>query len=122
MSEQVLSKDKFHAWVDARTRQLDIVASWESLVGVYEQLSFLDGLTDDERIEEFNWIIHMLNKQLTRMRKALMSCAGIAPAIDYLGTQYDCKSINSRKMLAYAKYKQALVRSLIMELEGMEDE
>lgn len=100
------------AFIEAETRHIDLVASWETLVSMYEQLRFLDELTDRDRMEEFKWIVKEMNKFLTRARNSLGSCVKRRDsdgAMSWLIDQYstkDATNVTDRKSLVYAKLKQ----------------
>jgi len=101
---------------------LDLVASWEVLLSVYETLSFVDQITDDIRLSEFREIIHETNKFLTRAKKGLRSTANVDDAIAYLNTQFntkDSQNVRNRTQLAYNKLKQQWIVQTKYALEEL---
>lgn len=121
MNEQAsITKDLLHDWVEEQTRQLDVVASWESLCDTYMALQFSDPLSDTVRLEEFKWIIKEMNKFLTRMRSKLMSCRDPNSMVETLRDSFTPSghvAIENRKALAYQKLRQRWVLQMIAQLE-----
>lgn len=105
-------------YVEVETEHIDLVASWERLVSIYEQMHFIDEITDSIRIEEFKWIIREMNKFLTRARNGLAQSVkrnDWQTAIDYLMSQItikDTSNVDTRKALVYMKLKQEWVYRL----------
>lgn len=120
------------SFIDLETRHLDLVASWEILVGIYESMKFLDSLTDSMRMEEFRWIIKETNKFLTRAKTAMQECVKRMDAqgcLDWLIAQYnqrDSNNVSERKQLVYQKLKQdwmaKTAAKLAMKIQEMEEE
>lgn len=111
-------------WIDESTRHIDLVASWERLVGIYNQLSFIDALTDQVRMEEFGDIVKEVNRFLTRMRKSLSTAKDIEAAIELMGESY-CVGrnvvVNTRQAIAFQKLKQQWIAQGISELQAIMD-
>lgn len=121
MNEQEsVTKDLLHDWVEEQTRQLDVVASWESLCDAYNVLQFSDPLSDTVRLEEYKWIIKEMNKFLTRMRKKLMSCRNPDSMLDAMKNSFTPSGqvqIEGRRSLAYQKLRQRWILQMIAQLE-----
>lgn len=118
-----MEKDLLHDWVEEETRQLDVVASWESLCDTYRALEFSDPLSDTVKLEEFKWIIREMNKFLTRMRSKLMSCKDLAATMDLLEGSFvptGKVSIDGRRSLAYQKLRQRWVTRMLMMAREIE--
>lgn len=110
-------KDALHDWVEDETRQLDLVASWESLCETYRALEFSDQLTDSVRMEEFKWIVKEMNKHLTRARRKLMTCKDAESTRDALAEMYSTATqVSSRQELAYHKLRQMWVGRMLATL------
>lgn len=104
--------ERIREWVDANCRHLDLVASWETLLGIYDTLRFIDPINDEIRMNEFRDIIQEINKFLTRMRRGLLGVSDYQGAIDFLALHVDTKdpsSIKTRSSLAYNKLRQGWV-------------
>lgn len=117
--------DLLHDWIDAETRPLDVVASWESLCDAYRALEFSDPISDTVRLEEFKWIIKEMNKFLTRMRTKLMPCREIDDAIQALLESFTPTgkvTIEGRRSLAYQKLRQRWITQAINQLSQMNQE
>lgn len=118
-----MEKDLLHDWVEEETRQLDVVASWESLCDTYRALEFSDPLSDTVKLEEFKWIIREMNKFLTRMRSKLMSCKDLAATMDLLEGSFvptGKVNIDGRRSLAYQKLRQRWVTRMLMMAREIE--
>jgi len=106
-------------WADKECRHLDLIASWEILVAVYDTLGFKDDLTDEIRLTEFKLVIGELNKFLTRMRNGLMRTTSIEDAVEFL-TQHantsDMNTVKGRSSVAYNKLKQRWIGQSISVL------
>lgn len=106
-------------WAEEECRHLDVIASWETLLSVYEALGF-DGPTDDiERITEFKIVIAEVNKFLTRMRNGLNKTTSIESAIEFLrnhANTKDATTLSNRPAVAYNKLKQSWIRQSISTL------
>jgi hypothetical protein len=112
-------------WIDQETRHLDLVASWETLLNVYEVLSFLDPINDEIRLTEFKDIIAETNKFLSRMRKGMKTIKDLDSAIEFLKKQADTKDVNqikTRSTLAYNKLRQRWVVQSITQLTGLNEQ
>ena len=102
-------KDLLTAWVEDNCRHLDLIASWDELVYIYDQLHFLDEINDAIRLDEFKAIIIETNKFLTRMKTGLLSCADLSTALEFLKKQADTKdigTIRTRAQIAYNRERQ----------------
>lgn len=123
MNEQEsITKDLLHDWVEDQTRQLDVVASWESLCDTYSVLQFSDPLSDTVRLEEFKWIIKEMNKFLTRMRSKLRICRdpdSMMMALEETFTPNGKVQIEGRRSLAYQKLRQRWILQMLSQLEQM---
>lgn len=120
---EVVEKSFLHDWVEQETRQLDLVASWESLCDTYRFLEFVDPINDAVRLEEFKWIIAEMNKHLSRARKQLLSCQDKDATMEVLKNLFSPAgkvSITGRKDLAYHKLRQRWVSQMMAQLEMME--
>lgn len=129
MDSSSISKSDLHDWAEAQTRQLDVVASWETLCDVYDTLRFVDQINDTMRMEEFKWIIKEMNKHLTRARRQLLSCQDLESTRQVLTEMFSTTAgtgISDRKSLAYHKLRQSWVSQMIAQvdttLEAMEKE
>lgn len=117
-------KELLEQWADKNTKHLDFVASWETLLSVYEGLQFKDNITDTDKMKEFKWIISETNKFLTRSAKGITSARDIESAIDYLGSQFNTKDTSTlmdRPRLAYNKLKQQWITQSISQLRSILD-
>lgn len=124
-SESIVLAD----WAEEECRHLDLVGSWEILMGVYAELQFIGPDTDEQRLAEFKFIITEINKFLTRMKNGLSSARTIQAAIDYLVGHVNTKDMNAvkgREQIAYNKLKQQWIRRagiyLTAILEAQTDE
>ena len=116
-------KSELHDWVDAETRPIDIVASWESLCDTYRALEFTDDISDAARVEEFKWIVAEMNKHLTRARTKLLSCADPDATREVLQKMMfpsGKTSIVGRRDLAYHKLRQRWIMQMLNKLEVIE--
>lgn len=107
------------AWADREFRHLDLVASWEELMSVYEALGFTGPDNDEMRLAEFKTVIAELNKFLTRMKNGLDKTSSIDAAIEFLGNHMntaDTGSVRGRPSIAYNKLKQRWIRQAIVVL------
>lgn len=121
MSEQDLTSDSsLLEWIEIETRPVDLVASWESLCDVYERLKFTDVISDNERLEEFKWIIHRMNTFLTKMKNQLIHCKNLDAAINLLKANMipvGAVNLDSRQTLAYQKLRQQWIKVKLNQLE-----
>lgn len=96
-------------WVEMECEHLDLIASWETLLSVYQTLGFQGPDSDDLRLAEFKTIITEVNKFLTRMRNGLSKVSSAEDAISFLmshaGTA-DVNTVRTRPSVAYNKLKQ----------------
>ena len=109
--------------VDLETTHLDVVASWENLYNTYDSLRLTDQLSDEERLEEFKWIIQQMNSFLTKIRTRLMTCKNARVMTDLLKDSFVPKGqveLSTRKALVYQKLRRQWIRSMIMSLQSME--
>ena len=119
------SVGSLHDWVDAETRHVDVVASWESLCDTYDTLRFADQLSDAERLEEYRWIVQQMNSFLSKIRTKLMTCKDTDAMMDLLNTTYTPASqadLRTRKALVYQKLRQQWVRMAMTSLRMMTQE
>jgi hypothetical protein len=96
-------------WADEECKHLDLIASWEILLSVYDFLGFRDSIADEDRLAEFKYVIGEMNKFLTRMRNGLMKTKDIDSAIAFLtrhANTADMNNVNGRPSVAYNKLKQ----------------
>ena len=116
------STTSLHDWIDEETRHIDVVASWESLCDTYDTLRFTDRLSDDERLEEFKWIVQQMNVFLTKVRSKLLSCRDMEAMEEVLGMSFTPSGrmdLSTRRSLVYQKLKQQWVRTELMRLQTM---
>lgn len=120
-SNQAISKNELHDWVENETRALDVVASWETLCDVYRTLEFNDPLSDAMRLEEFKWIIENMNRHLSRARKKLLNCADPTAMREVLSKMFvsEQATLSNRMDLTYHKLRQMWVTSMITRLDSM---
>ena len=125
MSEQEsATKSPLGDWVDAETKHIDIVASWENMCLTYDALRFSDHLSDGERLEEFKWITHNMNAFLTKTRNKLLTCQDREAMVEVLRRSlYPSGKIElgDRKSLAYQKLRQQWIMSSLMKLDMMDE-
>lgn len=125
MQNSALSEtEKLHNWAFANTQHRDLVASWEELLVVYDNLRFTDPVSDELRMIEFKDIIGEVNKFLTKTRKALLDVQSVDAALGYLQSVAfikDSTQIKTRKALAYQKLKQQWIFSAIAFLESVNE-
>ena len=110
--------------VEKECKHLDFIYSWEELVSVYKHLSFVDDLTDEARLTEFKYVIKHMNSFLTKMRKGLEKANDTNTALEFLYRHWQTApsdSINSRKEVAYQKYRQSWVDRMIREILAHQD-
>lgn len=113
-----------NSWIDRSTQHIDMIASWERLVSIYDQLSFIDALTDQDRMGEFGDIVREVNRFLSKMRKKLGTAKDIESAIDLLSDSYSVGrnvTINTRQAIAFQKLKQQWIAQGIAELRAAEE-
>ena len=114
-------KDLLTFWIEDNCRHLDLIASWDELVYIYEHMKFIDEINDSMRLDEFKSIIVETNRFLTRMKTGLLSCADLSSAIEYLKTQADTKdmgAIKTRPQVAYNRQRQQWVVQAIKVLSN----
>jgi len=115
-----IEKNILHDWVEDETRQLDVIASWESLCDTYRLLEFSDEISDTVRMEEYKWIIREMNKNLTRARKQLLTCKdpdSMQTVLMDMYTPAGGMTLTSRKEVAYHKLRQSWIRQMLGNLE-----
>lgn len=129
MNEQAyltsIDKTSIHDWVDLETRHIDVVASWENLCSTYDALRFSDPLSDVERLEEYKWITHNMNKFLTKIKNKLLTCINEEAMIEVLQrslTPTGKVELGTRQALAYQKLRQQWIMSAITKLNLMEQQ
>ena len=106
-------------WAERECRHLDLIASWETLLSVYETLGFQGPESDDMRLTEFKTIITEINKFLTRMKNGLARTRDIEDAIEFLTGHVntaDMTGVNSRSSIAYNKLRQRWILQSISTL------
>lgn len=111
--------------VDQETRHIDVVASWENLNDTYDTLRFSDDLADDERLEEYKWIVQQMNAFLSKMRAKLLSCKDEDAMTELLSTSVIPQgkvNLTTRRALVYQKLRQQWVRMMAMKLNMMKEE
>jgi hypothetical protein len=112
-------------WAERECRHLDLIASWEILLSVYEVLGFDGPGNDEQRLTEFKTVITELNKFLTRMRNGLAKTKDIDAAIEFLAgaaNTSDLNAVKTRASVAYNKLKQRWVMQSIAVLQTMRPE
>jgi hypothetical protein len=122
MPEQVSYKELF-LWIDSETQPLDMVASWETLNAIYETLGFKDIILDNDRLDEYKYIIAESNKFLTRVKKKLEATKTLDGMIAVLQNDIsvtDTRGLKSRESLAYHKLRQQWLRQAIQQLSVLE--
>lgn len=113
-----------NSWIDRSTQHIDMVASWERLVDIYSQLSFIDSLTDQDRMTEFGDIVREVNRFLSKMRKKLATANDIDAAMMLLSDSYGVGRnvvINTRQGIAFQKLKQQWIAQGLAELQAAID-
>lgn len=113
-----------NSWIDRSTQHIDMVASWERLVDIYSQLSFIDSLTDQDRMTEFGDIVREVNRFLSKMRKKLATANDIDAAMILLSDSYGVGRnvvINTRQGIAFQKLKQQWIAQGLAELQAAMD-
>ena len=111
--------------VDQETRHIDVVASWENLNDTYDTLRFSDDLADDERLEEYKWIVQQMNAFLSKMRAKLLSCKDEDAMTELLSVSVIPQgkvNLSTRRALVYQKLRQQWVRMMAMKLNMMKEE
>ena len=109
-------------WAEAECRHLDLIASWETLLSVYDALGFTGPDTDDQKLVEFKTVITDLNKFLTRMKNGLAKVKATDDAVQFLmGHAYatEMGQIKNRPNIAYNKLKQRWIIQSIAALQSM---
>lgn len=105
-------KDFLIGWTEDNCRHLDLIASWDGLVNIYEQMKFVDEINDTIRLGEFKEIIQETNKFLTRMKTGLLTCSDFDTALSFLQKYVDTKSVSdirTRAQLATRRQQQQWV-------------
>lgn len=113
-----------NSWIDRSTQHIDMVASWERLVDIYNQLSFIDSLTDQDRMTEFGDIVREVNRFLSKMRNKLATANDIDAAMMLLSDSYGVGRnvvINTRQGIAFQKLKQQWIAQGLAELQAAID-
>lgn len=113
-----------NSWIDRSTQHIDMVASWERLVDIYSQLSFIDSLTDQDRMTEFGDIVREVNRFLSKMRNKLATANDIDAAMMLLSDSYGVGRnvvINTRQGIAFQKLKQQWIAQGLAELQAAMD-
>ena len=109
-------------WADQECRHIDLIASWETLLSVYQVLGFSGPDTDDAKLTEFKQIITEMNRFLTRMRSGLVKSQTPDDAIEFLMSHVyatEMGSIKNRQNIAYNKLKQRWIIQSIAALQSM---
>lgn len=108
-------------WAESECRHLDLIASWETLMSVYEVLGFIGPDTDEERLAEYKTIIGELNKFLTRMKNGLDKTRDVDDAIEFLlkhANTSDMNTVKGRASIAYNKLKQRWIAQSVNILKA----
>lgn len=111
--------DTLAEWADREFRHLDLIASWETLLAVYDALNFIGPDNDEARLSEFKTVITELNKFLTRMKNGLAKTKDIESAVEYLSqhaSTADMNQVRTRPSIAYNKLKQQWIAQSISVL------
>lgn len=111
-----------HDWVEDATVHVDVVASWESLCDTYDALRFTDRLSDEERLEEFKWIVQQMNAFLTKMRTKLLTCRDKEAMVELMAssmTPAGKVELGTRKALVYQKLRQQWLKTGVTRLGTM---
>ena len=109
-------------WAEIECRHIDLIASWETLMSVYDALGFIGPDTDDAKLAEFKQIITEMNKFLTRMKNGLSNASTAETAVEYLLSNLystEMVKIKNRPGIAYNKLKQQWVMHSIDVLRNM---
>jgi hypothetical protein len=126
MLKQELTTELLNDWIEAETMHIDVIASWESLYDTYVSMRFTDHLSDDERLDEFKWIVQQMNSFLTKMRSKLLTCKDAEAIVELLRKNYTPSGkmeLSTRKALVYQKLRQQWIRTKILVMEtAIEDE
>jgi hypothetical protein len=120
MFDSVLSDETLGDWIEDQCTQRDFVASWETLLSIYDQMGFTDSITDAQRIEEFKYVIHETNRFLSRIRGALRKATDMEAAVEVLRRAYgsnDSQAPWERRSLVFMRLKQDWVVARVNELE-----
>jgi hypothetical protein len=108
-------------WAERECRHLDLIASWETLLTVYEVLGFHGPNNDEQQLTEFKTVITELNKFLTRMRNGLTKTTDIDDAIEFLAghaNTADMNAVKTRASVAYNKLKQRWIAQSVSVLQA----
>lgn len=122
-ARESITKSSLHDWVDEETAHIDVIASWENLCSAYEAMRFSDPLSDKDRLEEYKWIVHMMNVFLTKIRTQLMTCQDRDAMLEVMKRWMEPvipAKIPDRKTLAYHKLKQQWILNEVSKLSMME--
>lgn len=106
-------------WAEHECRHLDLIASWETLLSVYETLGFQGPDSDEMRLTEFKAVITETNKFLTRMKNGLSRTTDINDAIEFLSAHAntsDMNGVRTRPNIAYNKLKQRWITQSVSVL------
>ncbi|WP_299315073.1 hypothetical protein [uncultured Halomonas sp.] len=107
-------------WAEQECRHLDLIASWETLLTLYEVLGFMGPDNDEDRLAEFKQVIGELNKFLTRMKNGLKGTRDISDAIEFLAghaNTVDMNAVRTRATVAYNKMKQQWIAQSVSVLQ-----
>jgi len=63
-------------------RARDFESMWYLLSEQYTRLGFTDPLTDQQKIDEYKWIVQQLRKYMFSKQDAILSCNSIGEMID----------------------------------------
>lgn len=110
-------------WAEAQCRHIDVVASWETLTEVYDQMRFNDPMSDEQRVIEYRWVIGEVNKFLTRQRKVLHSCKNFEAAIEKLQDAMIPEGkvkLDMRQQIVYHKLRQRWLTMAIQVMRSMQ--
>lgn len=63
-------------------RAKDFEGMWFNLKNWYEQLGFADAITDQERIDEYTWIVQQLRKYMFSKQDDVLACDSVEEMIE----------------------------------------
>lgn len=104
------------------TEPVDMITSWTTLCDVYNQLAFIDQLTDEERIGEFKRVVKEVNRFLTRARSGMLSARTDTDVIDWLVEELKPKpqaNYDHRYQIAFYKLKQEWITQQLRKYTWM---
>ena len=63
-------------------RARDFESMWFSIKDIYDNLGFTDALTDQQRIDEYKWIVQQLRKYMFSKQDQVLSCDNVEGMIN----------------------------------------